>query len=128
MATLEDRYKPTDLRIYLTLKTRPIHNNFTRYLTFSNLAAREKSGVVAFTKSSRLVYEGHVTAVVVVTLQTLAGHNNHPSWDTMDFENHGGSASLNNENFTAPVQCPRFGHLTPVLELSFTENPSCCHD
>jgi len=74
------------------------------------------------------VYEGHVTAVVVVTLQTLAGHNNRPSWDTMDFENHGGSASLNNENFTAPVQCPRFGHLTPVLELSFTENPSCCHD
>ncbi len=95
--------RPADLRINLTLKTRPIHNNCTRYLKFSNMAGESKSVAVAFTKSSRLTYEGHVTADSLAPLQTLADHNNRFYWDTKYLENHGGSTLLDVEIFTAEI-------------------------
>ena len=95
--------RPTDLRIYLTLKTNPIHNNFTRYLTFIEMTGSERSVADSFMKSSRLVYEDHVTADGLATLQTLADHNKRSYWDIMYFENHRGSASLEIESLKVEI-------------------------
>ena len=95
--------RPTDLRIYLTLKTNPIHNNFTRYLTFIEMTGSERSVADSFMKSSRLVYEDHVTADGLATLQTLADHNKRSYWDIMYFENHRGRASLEIESLKVEI-------------------------
>ena len=119
----EESDKPTDLRIDLTLRTRPIHNNFTRYLTFENLAGDEESVAVAFTKSSRLVYEGHVTADGLATLQTFADHNNRSYWDTMSFENKGGSTSLDIESVTVKIDYDNsVSGKEPTATIAYTVN------
>ena len=92
--TTEDEMKPTNLWIRLVLNAPPLHNNFTRYLTFVNRAGLEKAVAVAFVKTSNLHYTGTVTTSGLATLQTLADQNNRSYWDVMSFENKGGTTAL----------------------------------
>jgi hypothetical protein len=92
--TTEDEMKPTNLWIRLVLNAQPLHNNFTRYLTFVNRAGNEKAVAVDFVKTSNLNYEGTVTTSGLATLQTLADQNNRSYWDVMYFENKGGTTAL----------------------------------
>lgn len=80
-----DSMEPTDLTITVNVNTQPIHNNFTRYLTFKNLDGDYRRVAVAFTKTSYLWYEGKVTPAGLTTLQTLVPRNNRSYWDTMYF-------------------------------------------
>ena len=116
--------RPTDLRVYLKLHTTPIHNNFTRYLTFSNMTGSGRSVAVSFTKSSRLTYEGQVTAAGLKILQTLADHNNRSYWDNMYFENYGGTTSLNIKSFTAEIDYDSScsSEREPTANIAYTLN------
>jgi hypothetical protein len=124
--------RPTDLRIYLTLKTNPIHNNFTRYLTFINTTGSERSVAVSFTKSSSLTYEGHVTAAGLKILRTLPDHNNRSYWDNMYFENHGGSTSLDIKSFTAEIDydssCSSERESTAIIAYTLNKELDSGHD
>ncbi|HYV48482.1 MAG TPA: hypothetical protein VFA20_26665 [Myxococcaceae bacterium] len=86
--------KPTALEVRLVLNAVPIHNDFTRYLTFRNQAGAEKSVAVDFVKTSDLHYQGTAGATALATLQTLADANNRSYWDAMYFENKGGTTAL----------------------------------
>ncbi len=124
---------PIDLRIDLTLDTSPIHNNFTRYLTFINMAGREKSVAVSFTKSSSLRYEGAVTSAGLATLQTLPEHNNRSYWDNMYFENHGGSTSLDIASLTAVIEykktdCVGSRKATAIIAYTLNKELDSGHD
>jgi hypothetical protein len=86
--------RPTGLTISLVLKAEPLHNNFTRYLTFTNRAGTTKAVALDFVKTSTLHYTGTITAAGLVTLQSLAEQNNRSYWDQMKFENKGGTTPL----------------------------------
>ncbi len=92
--TVSDGMMPSDLTVRLTLASQPIHNNFTRFVTFQNLAGETKSVAVSFTKSTYLEYEGKVTTSGLGVLQSLVDPGNRSYWDRMFFENHGGSTAL----------------------------------
>jgi hypothetical protein len=92
--TTEAEMKPTNLWIRLVLNASPLHNNFTRYLTFVNRAGNEKAVALDFVKTSNLHYTGTVTSAGLTVLQSLADQNNRSYWDTMAFENRGGTTAL----------------------------------
>src|ERR1043165_3744918 len=72
----ESNMKPTNPTIRLVLDTEPDHNNFTRYLTFTNRTGSTKAVALDFIKTSTLHYEGTVTAAGLTVLQSLADQNN----------------------------------------------------
>lgn len=86
--------RPTGLEIRLVLSAQPIHDNFTRYLTFTNRAGLTKSVAVDFVKTANLSYLGTASAAGLAVLETLADQNNRSYWDAMKFENKGGTTSL----------------------------------
>ena len=96
--------RPSNLWIRLVLNTVPLHNNFTRYLTFRNQAGSQKSVEVAFVRTSALNYLGTVTASGLTTLQSLADQNKRSYWDSMYFENKGGTTALDINQFFAEVE------------------------
>jgi len=96
--------KPTNLWIQLVLNTAPIHDNFTRYLTFTDRAGATKSVAVDFVKTSPLHYSGTASAAGLATLQTLADQNNRSYWDAMKFENKGGTTALDINQMFAQVE------------------------
>src|SRR5712691_13398292 len=49
--------QPTNLTIRLVLNTAPLHDNFTRYLTFTNRAGNTKAVALDFVKTSNLHYQ-----------------------------------------------------------------------
>jgi hypothetical protein len=102
--TPTDDMKPTDLRVAITLASEPAHNNWTRYVTFENLAGSRKSVAVAFSKTSALHYEGVVTSSGLADLQSLAEQNNRSYWDKMYFENKGGSTALSIASISIEIE------------------------
>jgi len=102
--TTKDEMKPTNLWIQLVLNSDPIHNNFTRYLTFTNRAGGTKSVAVDFVKSSNLHYSGTANAAGLAVLTTLADQNNRSYWDQMRFENKGGTTALDINQMFAQVE------------------------
>lgn len=92
--TTDDGMRPTGLEIRLVLSAQPIHDNFTRYLTFTNRAGLTKSVAVDFVKTANLTYVGTESAAGLAVLQTLADQNQRSYWDSMKFENKGGTTGL----------------------------------
>jgi hypothetical protein len=84
---------PQEPIVTLTLKVQPIHNSFTRYLTFTGMFGDAKRQPIAFTKQSDLVYAGSFPEGIAV-LQSLVDEGNRHYWDRMSFENRGGSTEL----------------------------------
>ena len=115
--------EPTDLAIQLVLNTAPIHNEFTRHLTFTNRAGNTKSVSVAFFKTSDLHYEGTATPDGIATLESLADENNRSYWDAMKFENKGGTTPLDISQIFVDVEyantcCNR----SPVAQIGYMVN------
>jgi len=92
--TTDPGMRPTGLEVRLVLSAQPIHDNFTRYLTFTNRAGSTKSVAVDFVKTANLTYVGTESAAGLAILQTLADQNQRSYWDAMKFENKGGTTSL----------------------------------
>lgn len=118
--TTDTSMKPTNLTIRLVLSSEPDHNNFTRYLTFTNRAGNTKSVALDFVKTSSLHYEGTVTAAGLTTLQSLADQNNRSYWDAMKFENKGGTTALEINQLFADIEyagtcCGR----EPVAQIAY---------
>ncbi len=121
--TTETDMLPTDLSISLVLNTEPIHNNFTRYLTFTNRTGATKSVALDFVKTSPLHYTGSVTAAGLTVLQSLADQNNRSYWDQMKFENHGGTTALDINQIFVDIEyantcCGR----EPVAQIGYAVN------
>lgn len=91
---VKDYMLPTNLTIMIDTSTQPEHNNFTRYLAFRNLAGNYKRVAVAFHNAGELRYAGEVTPEGLATLQSFVTRNNRSYWDTVFFENQGGSTAL----------------------------------
>ncbi len=92
--TTDTGMTPTSLTISLVTATAPIHNNFNRYVTFTDHVGHEVPVEVAFTRSSALHYAGTVTPAGLTALQSLVVQNNRSHWDSMKFENRGGTTAL----------------------------------
>lgn len=97
---------PVDLTVRLVLRTAPIHDSFTRYLTFTNRVGAQKAVALTFVKTSNLNYLGTVTPGGLTLLQSLVVQNNRSYWDQMKFENKGGTTPLDINQLYAEVEYP----------------------
>jgi hypothetical protein len=115
--------QPTNLTIRLVLNTAPLHDNFTRYLTFTNRAGNTKAAALDFVQTSPLHYQGTVTASGLTTLQSLVDQNNRSYWDAMKFENKGGTTALDINQIFAEIAygttcCGR----EPIAQIAYMVN------
>jgi hypothetical protein len=89
---------PENLRVHLCVSKKPIHNNFTRFVTFRNKIGGVKRIAVAFTPYSMyrtgIWYEGNTTEEGKAVFHSLANTGNRWYWDSMLLENRGGTTSL----------------------------------
>jgi hypothetical protein len=106
---------PLEPTIEMTLTEQPIHNNFTRYLSFQNYQGRTKRLAVAFRKRSGLTWHADSFPDGIDTLRSLADTDNRSYWDTMLLQNRGGSTEI------------RIGHLLIVMHYEDTA-PGCQRD
>jgi hypothetical protein len=120
--TTTDSMRPSNLWIQLVLNSAPIHDNFTRYLTFTNRAGATKSVAVDFVKDSALHYSGTASAAGLATLRTLADENNRSYWDSMKFENKGGTTALDINQMFAQVEydgtCCNREEIAPIIYIT----------
>ena len=110
---VRESMKPTNLWVKLELSQAPAHNNFKRYLSFKNIQGLYKRIEVSFVKDSYLNYLGTVTSSGLVELQTLIVKNKRSYWDSMYFENRGGSTELDIKSLKVEVE---YGETTPGRE------------
>ncbi len=103
---LEAGMVPTSLTIQIETRFQPIHNIFTRFLTFENLAGNKRRVAVRFHRVAHLQYQGEVTDAALGVLQSLAVRNNRSYWDRMSFENRGGSTALNIRTIEVEIAYP----------------------
>jgi hypothetical protein len=89
---------PENLKVRIHLKYQPIHNYFTRYITFTNWNNQVRRVALAFKPYtgywSNYWYEGLPTATGMSVLRSLADTGRRWYWDAMKFENRGGSTPL----------------------------------
>ena len=85
---------PLEPEITIEMRYQPIHNNFSRYLTFKDHTGAYKRLKVAFKKKSGLTWEAVSFPNGIGALEYLAEKNHRSYWDRMYLENRGGSTLL----------------------------------
>jgi hypothetical protein len=85
---------PLEPKITLEMNSQPIHNNFSRYLSFEDHTGAVKRLKVKFKKQTGLTWEADSFPDGIGTLQSLVHTGNRSYWDKLYLENRGGTTTL----------------------------------
>ena len=94
MITGDPNNFPINPIITIEMSSQPIHNNFTRYLTFEDHTGAIKRLKIKFKRQSGLLWEVDSYPNGITVLESLVAPGNRSYWDNICLENRGGTTTL----------------------------------